>query len=132
MAVRAEAYWQTGGYETMDFSITEDYKLFKEVTSNGWGWSTSLEPDTLGLAWYIPSLKEMLHQRKRWLIGAQELPMNWKLMILLYGCFIPALVVMLKIDQHLAMNVWLAKCLYNGAVHQGAGEAIPILSALRL
>ncbi|MDB9881775.1 glycosyltransferase [Bacteroidia bacterium] len=111
MAVRAEAYWQTGGFEKIDFSITEDYKLFKEVTSRGWQWRTTMHEDTLGLAWYIPSIKEMLHQRKRWLIGARELPLNWKFMLVLYGLFIPVLVYLFMVDVKLAMAIWFSKFL---------------------
>jgi cellulose synthase/poly-beta-1,6-N-acetylglucosamine synthase-like glycosyltransferase len=111
MAVRAEAYWQTGGYEAIDFSITEDYKLFKEVTSRGWKWNTQLNEDTLGLAWYIPHIKEMLHQRKRWLIGAQELPLNWKFMIVLYGLFYPALLSLLLLNWKLGCIIWIIKFL---------------------
>ena len=115
MAVRAEAYWQTGGYENIDFSITEDYKLFKEVTGRSWKWRTEMSKDCLGLAWYIPSLKEMLHQRKRWLIGAKELPLNWKSMIILYGLFIPALVFLFFIDYRIAMFFWGVKFLLQSA-----------------
>ena len=109
MAVRAESYWQTGGYEEIDFSITEDYKLFKEVTSCGWQWRTVMGEDSLGVAWYIPNVKEMLHQRKRWLIGARELPLNWKTMIVLYGLFVPCLMVMLAINTQLAITLWFIK-----------------------
>jgi cellulose synthase/poly-beta-1,6-N-acetylglucosamine synthase-like glycosyltransferase len=111
MAVRAEAYWQTGGYEEIDFSITEDYKLFKEVTSRGWQWRTTMREETLGLAWYIPNVKEMLHQRKRWLIGARELPLNWKFMLVLYGLFIPALLYVGFVDLRLALAIWFSKFL---------------------
>jgi cellulose synthase/poly-beta-1,6-N-acetylglucosamine synthase-like glycosyltransferase len=109
MAVRAEAYWQTGGYESIDFSITEDYKLFKELIQRGWKWKTYLNADTLGLAWYIPSFKEMLHQRKRWLIGARELPLNWKILIILYGSFIPTLTALFILDPAVAIRVWILK-----------------------
>jgi len=109
MAVRAVAYWETGGYENIDFSITEDYKLFKEVTSRGWGWATAFGEDTLGKAWYIPSVGEMLHQRKRWLIGARELPLNWRLMLILYGLFIPAMCYVVLIDPILFMGFWSLK-----------------------
>ncbi|MFY0645150.1 MAG: glycosyltransferase [Bacteroidia bacterium] len=109
MMVRADAYWQTGGYENIDFSITEDYKLFKEVTSNGWRWKNELNSKTLGLAWYIPSVKEMLHQRKRWLIGARELPLNWKILIILYGLFIPALFLLFMYSPLLAGITWFLK-----------------------
>jgi cellulose synthase/poly-beta-1,6-N-acetylglucosamine synthase-like glycosyltransferase len=109
MAVRSSAYWETGGYENIDFSITEDYKLFKEVTTNGWGWRTIFTPDSLGLAWHIPTVKEMLHQRKRWLIGARELPWNWKFLLVLYGLFLPALVVLAVNQPALALALWLLK-----------------------
>jgi cellulose synthase/poly-beta-1,6-N-acetylglucosamine synthase-like glycosyltransferase len=106
MAVRKDAYWQTGGFEEIDFSITEDYKLFEAVTGSGWGWKTLLTPNSLGLAHYIPSVSEMLHQRKRWLIGAKDLPLNWKSMILLYGLFLPSMLVLLSQSLQIAMAVW--------------------------
>ena len=111
MAVRAEAYWQTGGYEEIDFSITEDYKLFKEVTARGWQWRTIIGEDSLGLAWYISSIKDMLHQRKRWLIGARELPLNWKGMIILYGLFIPVVLAVFWFNPRLAFAIWISKFL---------------------
>ncbi len=109
MAVRAKAYWETGGYENIDFSITEDYKLFKEVTERGWGWRTILDADSLGMAWHIPSFREMLHQRKRWLIGAQELPLLWKFLIILYGLFVPAVIALLFFAPINALLLWLLK-----------------------
>ena len=118
MAVRAEAYWQTGGYEQMDFSITEDYRLFQEVTSRGWGWRNVLNAETLGLAWYIPEIGEMLHQRKRWLIGARDLPWNWKLMIVLYGLFLPALAVLFVFNIKLAGLIWFLKAMVQSVFIQ--------------
>ncbi len=111
MAVKAKAYWQTGGYENIDFSITEDYKLFKEVTCRGWKWKTLMGKDSLGLAWYIPQFSEMLHQRKRWLIGARDLPLNWKFMIVLYGLFVPAVFLIMMQDLELGLTIWTTKFL---------------------
>ena len=87
------------------------YKLFQEVTNRGWEWRTLLGPDSLGLAWYIPSVKEMLHQRKRWLIGARELPLNWKGMIILYGLFIPVVLAIFWFNPRLAFAIWISKFL---------------------
>lgn len=109
MAVRAEAYRQTGGYENIDFSITEDYKLFSEVTKRGWGWRNILDSQSLGLATYISSLHELLHQRKRWLIGARELPWNWKTLIVIYGLFLPSILLVLFINPMLAIILLLVK-----------------------
>jgi len=111
MALRAKAYWQTGGYENIDFSITEDYKLFKEVTSRNWQWRNLLNTNSLGLASYISSYSELMHQRKRWLIGAQELPLNWKLLLIIYGLFIPALIFIGLNHIWLGFTIWLAKFL---------------------
>ena len=125
MAVRAKSYWETGGYEHIDFSITEDYKLFKEVTSRGWDWRTILNAESLGLAWHIPKLTEMLHQRKRWLIGAQELPILWKSLIILYGLFIPAVLIVFVFAPLNAAVLWLAKfviqCIYIRKLNQLVG-----------
>lgn len=111
MAVRTEAYWQTGGYEKMKFSITEDYRLFEQVTQRGWQWRNVLNPDTLGRATAIHAPLEMLHQRKRWLIGARDLPINWKAMILLYGCFLPVLIWMAVEYPIGALGCWALKSL---------------------
>lgn len=111
MAVRAKAYWDTGGYEEIPFSITEDYKLFEAVTNKGWGWRTQWSSDSLGLATSINSLGEMLHQRKRWLIGAADLPWNWKLMLVLYGLFVPALIGIATQNFELALMIWSLKAL---------------------
>lgn len=113
MAVRAQAYWQTGGFEKLDFSITEDYRLFKEVTklNHGWEWRNALNAETLGKAWAIESKLEMLHQRKRWLIGARELPINWKVLIILYGLFVPAWLLLWFYNWQYALMVWGIKIL---------------------
>jgi len=109
MAVRAKAYFETGGFEQLKFSITEDYRLFQAVTSNGWKWKTNLDADTLGIAKAIPKMSELLHQRKRWLIGARDLTPFWKTMLILYVLFTPALVVILYIDLNLGFFVWFVK-----------------------
>lgn len=118
MAVREKAYWQTGGFERIDFSITEDYKLFKEVTKRGWEWRTILTPGSLGLASHIPSWKEMLHQRKRWLIGARELTLDWKMIIILYGLFIPALLFFFIYNPFIAIAIWSLKWLIQSVYIQ--------------
>ena len=97
------------GYENIDFSITEDYKLFKEVTSRSWQWRNILNSESLGLATYVSSLSEIMHQRKRWLIGARELPLNWKTLIFIYGLFIPALIILGSFDLKLALLLWAIK-----------------------
>ncbi len=119
MAVRAKAYWETGGYEHIDYSITEDYKLFDEVTKRDWKWRTILTSNSLGLATHISSWYEMLHQRKRWLIGARELPLLWKILIALYGLYIPAILVMFVLQPLVGLVFLVLKVVLQSAyIHQ--------------
>jgi cellulose synthase/poly-beta-1,6-N-acetylglucosamine synthase-like glycosyltransferase len=136
MAVRAEAYRQTGGYEKMPFSITEDYRLFKEVTKNGWQWRNVLEAGSLGKAKAIDSLIEMFHQRKRWLIGAKELPWNWKVLIFLYGLFMPLIWLTLVFYPVYSLLLWGIKffiqCGFISSLCKKAGIKSFSLSSLFL
>lgn len=50
-----------------------------------------------------------MHQRKRWLMGANELPLNWKLLFVIYGLFIPALLVFGYFNIVLALKLWTLK-----------------------
>lgn len=111
MAVRAKAYWETGGYEHIEFCITEDYKLFEAVTKNGWAWANDFNKNSLGKAWYIEDIKELLHQRKRWLIGAKELPLNWKILLIVYGLFLSAIFIIAIHSLLAAFIFWITKWL---------------------
>jgi len=109
MAVRAEAYFETGGFENLKFSITGDYRLFQAVTTVGWKWHNNLDSSTLGVARPIAGLKELLHQRKRWLIGARDLSLFWKIMLVLYVAFTPPLIAILIVNPNLGFFVWFVK-----------------------
>ena len=50
MIIRKDAYWQTGGYSKIKFSITEDYKLYSEVCSKGWLWNNIMNQDVLAFS----------------------------------------------------------------------------------
>ncbi len=84
MAVRKTAYDETGGYSAIRFSITEDYKLYREVCLRGWKWKNIMQPDVLAYSRPVGSFSKLLHQRKRWLKGGMELPWYWWL---LFGVF---------------------------------------------
>lgn len=126
MAVRKEAYWQTGGFEELEFSITEDYRLFQAVTSMGWGWKTMLNRQTLGMALPIGSYVELLQQRKRWLIGARDLNWVWKGLLTLYASFSPVLLVLLYLNPRLALIAWAVKFCLQTAFITALSDAVGI------
>jgi len=87
MIIRKVAYWQTGGYSKIRFSITEDYKLYKEVCDKGWKWNNIMNNDVLGYSEKTNGFIPLLHQRKRWLSGGKELPWYWWILFGIYGAY---------------------------------------------
>ena len=87
MIVRKKAYWETGGYANIRFSITEDYKLYSEICDKGYGWNNVMSPEVLAHSVETKGLGSLLHQRKRWLSGGKELPWYWWILFGLFGLF---------------------------------------------
>lgn len=87
MIVRKNAYWETGGYANIKFSITEDYKLYSEICAKGYGWNNVMAPDVLAHSVETKGFSSLLHQRKRWLSGGKELPWYWWLLFGVFGLF---------------------------------------------
>jgi cellulose synthase/poly-beta-1,6-N-acetylglucosamine synthase-like glycosyltransferase len=109
MAMRTSAYRATGGYENMDFSVTEDYKIYKEVRKLGWKTRNILNHRVINRSKAIRDFTALMHQRKRWLIGARELPLYWWLLFGLFGLFAPAIIVLFFIHLKLALIFYLVK-----------------------
>jgi len=97
MIIRKDAYWQTGGYSKIRFSITEDYKLYKEVCDKGWKWNNIMNNDVLGYSEKTNGFIPLLHQRKRWLSGGKELPWYWWILFGIYGAYYFASVALVLI-----------------------------------
>lgn len=87
MIVRKKAYWETGGYANIRFSITEDYKLYSEICAKGYGWNNVMFPDVLAHSVETKGFNALLHQRKRWLSGGKELPWYWWLLFAVFLFF---------------------------------------------
>lgn len=109
MAVKADAYKETGGYEKMPFSITEDYKLYKTLRSLGYKTKNLLTPDSVVMSKPIPGLVEWLYQRKRWLKGGLELPIYWKAVLLVLALYYFAMIALFFINLKLWVTFWFVK-----------------------
>lgn len=94
MAISRKAYESVGGYESIDFSITEDYKLYKEVRKRNWETRNVLNEFVINRSVATHSFRTLMHQRKRWLVGARELPFYWWFLFGVFGLFAPAIIVM--------------------------------------
>ncbi|MFM1898507.1 MAG: hypothetical protein RL577_747 [Bacteroidota bacterium] len=134
MAIRKEAYWQTGGYRSIQFSITEDYKLYSEVCQYGWKWDNIMQREVLATSTEIKGFIPLLHQRKRWLSGGRELPWYWWVLFGVFAAFYFALPVLLFVDFALALFVlfikWSLQSWQIRRIHDLLGESKPRLGAL--
>ncbi|GAB4337455.1 MAG: hypothetical protein OHK0038_15880 [Flammeovirgaceae bacterium] len=83
MLISREAYQSIGGYEGIDFSMTEDHAIFKAITKKGWGFKHLMSPETTVKTFPINTFKGYIHQRKRWTYGAMHLP--WFALMILFG-----------------------------------------------
>lgn len=107
MAVSRTAYDAVGGYESLPFSVVEDYALFRAVVGQDFGFRNLLSETVLARTRPVDTLRQFLSQRKRWMRGATDLPV-WMVislyvqylagpLLLLLGWFAPALAVSLYV-----------------------------------
>jgi 1,2-diacylglycerol 3-beta-glucosyltransferase len=82
MAIRRTCYEDTGGYENIAFSVTEDLELFFKNLLNAGSTARSAP---------LHSIKEILQQRKRWLSGAMRLPKTLLVFLILQAVYFPVL-----------------------------------------
>jgi cellulose synthase/poly-beta-1,6-N-acetylglucosamine synthase-like glycosyltransferase len=129
MIIRKEAYWQTGGYGAIKFSITEDYKLYSEVCKFGWKWNNIMIPDVLAYSASTNGFFPLLHQRKRWLSGGKELPWYWWLLFGVFGLYYFFIPVALYIEPKYAGVVMLFKFVFQtvqiNRIYSCVGEKRP-------
>lgn len=103
MAVSRGAYDAVGGYESLPFSVVEDYTLFRTIVGRGFGFRNLLNEAVLAQTRPVDTGRQFLNQRKRWMRGATDLP-GWMVvllyvqylagpLLLLLGWFVPALAV---------------------------------------
>lgn len=109
MIMRKKAYWETGGYGKIQFSITEDYKLYSEICKKGWKWNNVMNPEVLAFTDKIEGFIPLLHQRKRWLSGGKELPWYWWILFGIYGLFYFITPLLLFYNFKLGFAFWVIK-----------------------
>ncbi|PWK26614.1 cellulose synthase/poly-beta-1,6-N-acetylglucosamine synthase-like glycosyltransferase [Arcicella aurantiaca] len=111
-AITRKAYESTGGYAKIPFSITEDFALFHEVVKKGFGFKNTINQEVFNQTLPMFNLREFLHQRKRWMVGALQCP--WWVVGLLFfqALFLPILLIIgLTFSWKIAGILWFLKWL---------------------
>ena len=105
-----------GGYESLAFSVTEDYALFRAVVEKGYGFRNLLSESVLARTKPVDTLRAFLQQRKRWMRGATTLP-TW-MVVLLYGNYLaaPFLLLIGWFSPVLAVGLYLSRLLIQTMV----------------
>lgn len=129
MLVSREAYEAVGGFESMPFSVTEDFALGQAIARKGYVPIHQFTENSKLITKAEQDLKALLRQRKRWMRGAFSLPWYWKMLLALQVLFFPMIIYMLCMDLKLGLLIWSVKltlqvvfCLMLG---KKAGDRIP-------
>lgn len=113
MAVSKKAYLQTGGYEKIPFSLTEDFALFKEIIAQDWEFKQLLNKDVLAFSQAQNSLLEWLTQRKRWMRGALKSKWYLQLFLWLYVLLFPLLLLGIWSYPISFILIWTLKIIFQ-------------------
>ncbi len=109
MGISAKAYNAVGGYESIPFSITEDYALFKAFKNKGFKTSQRLNNETMVYSKPLDTIKAILKQRKRWLTGGWELPFYYHVIMFIFGAWYFAMPVLFLMNWKLSLILLLVK-----------------------
>lgn len=106
MLISRKGYEATGGYENLPFSITEDFQLYREVLKNGGRTLNSLCEEVKAYTEPAATLSGLLHQRKRWMRGAVQLPLLMVALLGIQAMFFPAVLLGLVLQPALFFLTW--------------------------
>lgn len=111
MAVSRKAYDAVGGYAAIPFSVTEDFELLKQIKQKGFKGNQLFQQNTLAWSAPEPHLHRLLHQRKRWMKGALNLPLPLVTVLAIQALFFPSLILAFFIVPLLGLFAIAAKVL---------------------
>lgn len=115
MAVSRKAYDAVGRYAAVPFSVTEDFELLRQIKQKGFTGNHLFQHNTLAWSEPEPHIRRLLHQRKRWMKGALELPWPIVLILGIQALFFPSLILTFFIEPSLSLFAFAAKVLFQSA-----------------
>jgi cellulose synthase/poly-beta-1,6-N-acetylglucosamine synthase-like glycosyltransferase len=110
MMVQREAYFETGGYENLPFSITEDFQLFHQILKNKkWTFKNVFDPNLVSITYPQSRFISFLNQRKRWMKGVFDLPLKIKLLLFSQVIYYPLIITFFFYSPILALVFAVSK-----------------------
>ena len=115
MMMTRQAYEATGGYESLPFSITEDFQILREITKKGFGFRNAIHQHTAVFTLPMTDFSSLLQQRKRWMHGAVQLPYPIVIILFLQTLFYPLLIGLAIFHLRLSLLIFAGKLLMQSA-----------------
>jgi cellulose synthase/poly-beta-1,6-N-acetylglucosamine synthase-like glycosyltransferase len=116
MAISKRAYLQIGGFENLEGTLVEDFAIFKKIINANFTFVQCFEIDTLIETVPKLNLKAVLNQRKRWMIGAKQLPWFFQGINYCAALFLPFIFILSYVDLAVAIQVFVIKYLIISAL----------------
>ncbi|AWV97382.1 glycosyltransferase [Arcticibacterium luteifluviistationis] len=110
MAVSKEAYWAVGGYETIGFSIVEDFALYHAILKKGYDFKQAFTPEVLA---YTKPPERFFEQRKRWMKGGFESGSSLIFTAMIQVFLFPIILFLLFFKVQLAFYIILSLFLFH-------------------
>ncbi|GAB4300910.1 MAG: glycosyltransferase [Ignavibacteriaceae bacterium] len=75
MSYLRKVYFEVGGYESLPFSVTEDFNMLNAIHKLGkYKIIMPLDKESLVVSKPCSSVRELFHQKKRWAVGGLRVP----------------------------------------------------------
>lgn len=128
MVISKAAYLESGGFEGIAHSVTEDLEISRAIRRAGFDILHQVSENVLVRTKAEDGWFSFLRQRKRWVTGAVTLSIPWKILLGLQFLFFPAVLSLVALDWKIGAAVWVSKVVFQGwfliAFARKAGQKI--------
>ncbi len=111
MAISKVAYLQAKGFETLENCLVEDFKIFHKIVEQGFNFVQCFHTDIIIETIPKNDFFQVLNQRKRWMIGAKQLPFIFQLFNYSSALYFPLMLGLGFINLSLVINIFIVKYL---------------------
>ncbi|GAB2625870.1 glycosyltransferase [Belliella aquatica] len=109
MLISKKAYDAVGGFENVNFSLTEDFEIARAIQEKDFAGCHQVSSGNLILTNAQPSWGSLWEQRKRWMYGAMKLPFLIKMLLGLQALFLPLVILLIYNYAWLGWLFWITK-----------------------
>jgi cellulose synthase/poly-beta-1,6-N-acetylglucosamine synthase-like glycosyltransferase len=112
MVISRTAYLETGGFEALEHSVTEDLEISRVIREAGFEIRHQVSEGLLVRTKAEDGWASFLRQRKRWATGALTLSFLWKVLLGLQFLFFPAAITLMAQDWTMG-TIWIVKIFFQ-------------------